>query len=235
LVRPAIAMIELIIAIVVMAIALMSVPMIQQQSSNAQIFSLTQEGVMAAALKLRHILSYTFDESNANALADPNNANEYVLDVTTNADSNFVNFNRVGNGYLRAGHYDFIKRRRFDAITSVYASATAVDTHIIETPEDDISDFRDKTLAPIVQKSEGGENSYFLSYNVVSDVAYVEYFNGGALNIDPSSEIANNLTSNIKFITVQVTDTQNVAGTITMSAFACNIGSQQSLTLEDLP
>jgi len=235
LVRPAIAMIELIIAIVIMAIALMSVPMMQQQSSNAQIFSLTQEGVMAAALKLRHILSYTFDESNANALADPSNANEYVLDVTTNADTNFASFNRVGGGYLRAGHYDYIKRRRFDTITSIYASATSVNAYIIETPEDDISDFKDKILAPIIQKSSGGENSYFLSYNVTSDVAYVEYFNGGALNIDPSSEIANNLTSNIKFITVRVTDTQNVAGTITMSAFACNIGSQKSLTLEDLP
>ena len=235
MVRPAIAMIELIIAIVIMAIALMSVPIMQQQSSKAQIFSLTQEAVMAAALKLRHILSYTFDESNANALADSQNANEYVLDVTTNLDPNSANYNRVGNGYLRAGHYDYIKRRRFDTITSAYANATPVNAHIIETPEDDISDFRDKTLAQILQKSSGGENSYFLSYDVTSDVAYLEYTNGVEFNIDPSSEIANNLTSNIKFITVRVADTQNIAGTITMSAFACNIGSQKTLTLEDLP
>ena len=235
MVRPAIAMLELIIAIVIMAIALMSVPIMQQQSSKAQIFSLTQEGVMAAALKLRHILSYPFDESNANAIADSQNLNEYVLDVTTNLDPNSANYNRIGNSYLRAGHYDYTKRRRFDTITSAYASATSVISHAIETPEDDISDFRDKILAQILQKTSGGENSYFLSYNVTSDVAYVEYFNGGELNIDPSSEIANNLTSNIKFITVRVTDTQNIAGAITMSAFACNIGSQKTLTLEDLP
>jgi len=239
LVRDAIAMIELVIAIVIMAITLMSVPLIQQQTSRTQTFSLTQEGVMAASLKLRHILSYPFDESNARALNDPTDGNEDVLNVN-NTDPNDNNLNRQGTSDFRAGHYDAPKRRKFYTATSPYADATPVNSHTKETPEDDISDFRDKVLPDILHKTAGGENSYFLSYNVRSDVAYVQYFDGvNALNIDPSSEHNDNLdttnTSHIKFITVTVRDTQNVAGTITMSAFACNIGSEKTLTLEDLP
>ena len=185
---------------------------------------------MAASLKVRHILNYTFDESNARALADSTNENEYVLDTTSD-----VNFDRVGSTNLRTGHYNSIKRRRFYTVTSPYVSATDVDSYTFETPEDDIGDFKDKVLPDILHKTAGAENSYFLSYSVTSDVAYVSYGTIGAYNITPNTEVADSLTSNIKFITVTVADTENIAGTIKMSAFACNIGSEKTLTSEDLP
>jgi len=63
--RPAIAMIELIFAIVIMGIVMMSAPMLVSTASKSGFVAIQQEGISEVASQLNMILSYAWDENNA--------------------------------------------------------------------------------------------------------------------------------------------------------------------------
>ena len=62
--RKGIAMIELIFAIVIMGIVLMSAPMLISTASSSGYASMQQEGINEAASQINIILGYAWDESN---------------------------------------------------------------------------------------------------------------------------------------------------------------------------
>jgi Tfp pilus assembly protein PilV len=64
--RKAIAMIELIIAIVIMGIALLAIPMINREAVKSGESAMLQESVAAGASQIQLILSKHWDEGNAN-------------------------------------------------------------------------------------------------------------------------------------------------------------------------
>ena len=73
--KNAIAMIELIFALVIMGIVLMSAPMLIQQSIKSSNVALQQEAIVAAASQTAIVLSMHWDENNTEA------GNSYILEV----------------------------------------------------------------------------------------------------------------------------------------------------------
>ncbi len=62
MVRKGIGLIELVLAIVVIAISVMTVPMMLQQGTKSDTFSMMQEAILAARTKMGNVLSYQWDE-----------------------------------------------------------------------------------------------------------------------------------------------------------------------------
>jgi hypothetical protein len=68
--RPAIAMVELIFAIVIMGIVLMSAPMLISTASKSGYVAIQQEAINEAASQVNMIMGYHWDENNTNGSWD---------------------------------------------------------------------------------------------------------------------------------------------------------------------
>jgi len=77
MVRKGFTFIELVVAIVVIGIALMSVPLLLSQASKSDEFSLNQEAVLAGSTKIGNILTFPWDDKLVNSLSV-----KHILDVT---------------------------------------------------------------------------------------------------------------------------------------------------------
>ena len=83
--RPAVAMIELIFAIVIMAIVLLSAPMLISTASKSGFIAIQQEAINEAASQVNIIMGHHWDEGAANDLyLDP------ILQVSASGDAELV-------------------------------------------------------------------------------------------------------------------------------------------------
>ena len=213
--RPAIAMIELIFAIVIMGIVMMSAPMLISTATKSTSVVLQQEGVNQAVSRVTMILTYPWDEKNTvSSCISP------VLGVS-NGDSELA----MGNDHRRAGVPIGSKSRTF-LCGSDEPNATAIGSESGE--RNDIDDFGNDNLTQI--QDAGGRYIGKDHVTIATIITYgddnASYSNGGTSPIvfTPSSGTA---TSNIKIIDVNVTTFSSVAelkSTIVMRAFSCNIG-----------
>lgn len=210
--KPAIAMIELIFAIVIMGIVMMSAPMLISTASSSTSVVLQQEGINQAVSRITMMLSYPWDEADTNDSCIPP-----VL-VVTNGDI-ALDINRSGVPLTS-------NSRKFNSCgTLLYASATlGADGSDL----DDIDDFGNTNLTQI-QDAGGryiGKDSVTINTSVTYGSDIATYSDGGASPIvfTPSNGTA---TSNIKNIDVNVTTFNGITelkSTIIMHAFSCNIG-----------
>jgi len=98
--RAAFTLIELIFAIVIIAIVFLALPTMSSSSSDAVDTSLVQEAIFPMSAKLAQVLSYRWDH-NSESNATANNTAARAVDV------NFGGagvFDRVGNSDFRVGH-----------------------------------------------------------------------------------------------------------------------------------
>ena len=122
--KKAFSLIEVVFAIVVIAISLMSVPMLLKQSSSSDEASIIQESVLASSTKIGNILSFPWDS----ASFDTTNKVLRVLDVTS-GDSELNRVSTLNDGNGRIGHIYADKRRRFfDTPKNPSASITTMDS-----------------------------------------------------------------------------------------------------------
>ena len=114
--RKAASMLELVIAIVVMGIAVMSLPLILTQSQNANAIALQQEVILATKTKLGYILSYEWDINSYDA-----NASVSRVLNTTSADSDFntTTTRRIGHVFA-----DSRRRLRDDMLPATTDGST---------------------------------------------------------------------------------------------------------------
>ncbi len=215
--RDAIAMLELIFAIVVMGIAMLAIPMITSQSFKGSEAALMQESVAAAASQIEAIGAKPWD--NANALQDT------VSILTTQSGSFDTRSGLVEGTGLVVGN----SRN----LTSTVA--TAVNTDINNT---DIGDFNGSTAALTVYNSQNSRivDGDYVDQNI-SIGSTVNYTPDDAIvlgantvfNYNPAANSA--ITTSIKSIAVTLTST-NVAlpKTIILRSFSCNIGVADPLT-----
>ncbi len=214
---PAIAMIELIFAIVIMGIVMMSAPMLMSTAQNSTTVVLQQEGVNQAVSRITMLLTYPWDESDTNDSCIPP-----VLHVSvTNGDPELkmdVNNRRIGVP-KETNSRTFLCGK----INTLNASTAWADAG--ETEKDDIDDFGSTVLDEI--QNQGGR---YIGKDHVSINTVITYGSDGAnyssnsIGFIPSSGTA---TSNIKNIDVKVTTFPSDAelkSTIVMHAFTCNIG-----------
>jgi prepilin-type N-terminal cleavage/methylation domain-containing protein len=145
--RSGFSLIELVFSIIIIAISLMSVPMLIGESNKANQYSLIQESVMAARTKLGNILTFQWDDNstiiNGSALEG--------LRVIDTLNGN-IDLNRSVGTQYRVGHSHGVDRRKFDTTTNpVLAKRIGPDAGDL----DDIDDF-DGDVARLIASGGAG-------------------------------------------------------------------------------
>ncbi len=111
--KKAFSLIEVVFAIVIVAISLMSVPMLLKQSSKANENSIIQESILAASTQMGNILSYAWD----GASYDANNTILRVLDVTAGDNELARDMFSLDKNYRKDCVIGDKRRRFFDTAT----------------------------------------------------------------------------------------------------------------------
>jgi len=218
-------MIELIFAIVVMGIVMLSVPMVLSQSSKSIYTGLQQEAIAAISAQMAIITTYHWDENDTNlSLGSP------ILETnSTNAglQENGSTGRRVGMPQNSARTY------RINTGGRLSASAIGLNSDENSSIEtfDDIDDFNGGSIA-LTSESTSTENGDYIDKNITitTSIGYGEDnvdFNASSITFNALSPSATG-TTNIKNITLVLTTNNTeveLEKNITMRAFSCNIGS----------
>ena len=223
--RTAIAMIELIFAIVVMGIALLSAPMILGMSIQSANISMQQESIAATASELSLIMTHPWDEGDSN-----NTTGFGILRVAG------------GDPALNFGSRDVAYNRIFNNAPMKENASLAEDFgNGDDIPLNDIDDFHGvvSTVALYNSVSEvsnlGNNEGEYLkgaNFTLTTAVDYIndaaDYANGSVAFNPPFS--TSGASTNIKRIRVTLTPAGNPPPPehdqlITLSAFVCNIGN----------
>lgn len=215
-IRKAIAMVELIFAIVVMGIAMLAIPMITSQSLKGTQSALTQESIAAAASQIAMISAKPWDNTNTQ---------ETTPTILTTGSGNFVTRNGLSAGVVNS------------RILSANA-ATPVNT---DPNNQDMGDFNNIVTLLGINNAQGNavwDGDYVdQSIQMISGVTYAP----DAVNLNQNTifnyaPAALAVTTNIKHITVTLrtgpaqTDDLVAGKNIVLNAFACNIGSALAAT-----
>ena len=203
-IRKASSMIELVIAIVIMGIAVMTLPLMLERTQTNNAFAMQQEAILAAKTQLGDIITYPWDDNSLQ--------NDIVAVLDTNGDNDY---NRTAGTTRRKGHVIQDKRRKFfNAITNPGDVAGVVS----------ISDFNgdSQTLSPT---SDIAGESTTLDYRFTIDLnTTVNYVSDSAFAFPTLTQVG---TSNIKMITVEASGDE--MSTFSLRAYSANIGESQLL------
>ena len=231
--RAAIAMIELIFAIVIMGIVLMSAPMLINTAAKSTYVALQQESIAAASSEIGLILTHHWDEGNTDL-----NKSAPILVALGNS-----GLNENGNTGRRAGTLESSRRSFFTSLGGGTLNASAKANFTAEGDLDDIDDFDggDTVLKPYNAETTTARIGDYVDTNITirTTVSYISddptntgatYLGSGSsltLN-DPFNTAAAAATSNIKLVNIRLTTNNTVAElnkTIILNAFSCNIGT----------
>ncbi|MCF6244241.1 MAG: hypothetical protein L3J43_04340 [Sulfurovum sp.] len=230
--RPAIAMIELIFAIVVMGISLLSIPIMLESASKSSGVAFQQESIAIIASHANAMMTYEWDENNTATAGAPSN-----LLITTNGDNEID-----GNSTLNQAN----QKRTMAALNSASPAETfgfkkdRDSSSNIEAMYDDVDDF-DATEANLSISLEGDQVSskgdYMdVSIKISTDVRYLDdtanytaCSSGGGCAFSNNNASWNDTTftgtSNIKLITSRLSSSNVAQKKIVLRAFMCNIGA----------
>lgn len=219
-------MLELVIAIVVMGIAVMSLPLILLQTKSNNEFALQQETILAARTKLGDILTYAWDEEATNQLEGA-----FVLD--TNDTGSETELNKHTNS-RRIGHLLADKRRKgFDTFTQATAhNALGSDTgEVTLVAYDDIDDFHNsvQSLYNTGEAALSGLDYKFTDINLTTRVIYVDdsaTYSNQIINDFIFTTANANRRSNLKMIQIDVVGAQT---NFSLRAYSANIGESELL------
>ncbi len=219
--RPAIAMIELIFAIVIIGIVLMSAPMLIQQAAKSGYVAIQQEAINEAAAQVSMIMGYHWDENNVDA-----NTSNTILRTDSNVPG-LNESNRTVNGNIVEGYRvgtPMESLRNFKA-----PGNTRLSTSLSVDGEDDIDDFAGDTSLALDGTDEAG-NVETTTININTAISYstdtVGGYNQSSIIYNPFTA-SGGATTNIKSIIITLTSTSGIdelEKTIELRAFSCNIG-----------
>ncbi len=223
--RPAIAMIELIFAIVIMGIVLMSAPMLLSTAAKSGYVAIQQEAINEAASQVNMIMGYHWDKSNTDE--------DYLPPIlgVSNGDSNLDEVTTTGRrlGTPNESYRAFVRADGQRLNASALGSADTTDT-----VEDDIDDFDGDTS--LVEIEDAGLIDYVednATIRINTKVRYItdsSTYNSGTISFSPDFDPTSGsttATTNIKRITVTLTSAGAPAElnkNIILHAFSCNIG-----------
>ncbi len=232
--RKAIAMIELIFAIVIMGIVMLSAPMLIDRSTKSTYVALQQESIAAAAAQINMIMTANWDHSDTNITRG-----SPVLQTGSGTIANCAAKQPVG---VTSASGRYCHR---DDILGTTLSASTLGTDGSEgTFYDDIDDYHNKNYIISVYEGEtyATHRGDYLDRNItigskiyygddtprnVTDTAgsYAETTNFA----NPFRHVITANTTNIKLITVTLTSSNPVDEIsdkqMMLSAFMCNIGA----------
>ncbi|QSZ41027.1 prepilin-type N-terminal cleavage/methylation domain-containing protein [Sulfurimonas aquatica] len=197
MVRFAFTLIELIFAIVVIGITVVSLPMMTQVTAKGIDENIVQEAIFAATTELTETITYRWDE-NSLELTDPNSLSRVINTGDCNATTK-----------LRPGHINQPLHRRCLEDTTVTVTATA-NLGPDAGDSDDIDDTIHSPSSILTGTTPGTAEGYKQDYNSSISVAYADFGTTTAAS------------QNMKKITISISD---AGGLVTrLSAYSANIG-----------
>ncbi len=222
-------MLELVIAIVVMGIAVMSLPIMLLQTKSNNEFALQQETILAARTKLGDILTYAWDEGITNQL-------EVAFVLDTNDTGSETELNKHTNS-RRVGHVMSDKRRKgFDTFTQATAhNNLGPDDGVAEETEladyDDIDDFHNsvQSLYNTGEAALSGLDYKFTDINLTTRVIYIDdsaTYSNSIINDFIFTTANANRRSNLKMIQIDVVGAQT---NFSLRSYSTNIGESELL------
>ena len=212
-------MIELIFAIVIIAIVVISLPLMMKTNEDAMEGNVVQEALFASSAKMMQVLSYPWDEHST----DSTNPNTYgkVVNIT-GGNTNYIRKDANGTtdtaSSYRVGHILENNHRRFHDVS--LADANTIGALGSVTPPTALNNVN-ITNAPFdnpTTSQTGYKNNYKMdvSVNYVSD-------NNFAGSTFIFSGTGNATASNIRLITVTIKDSAGVPLTL-LRSYSSNIG-----------
>lgn len=223
--RPAIAMIELIFALVVMGIVLMSAPQLVRTAAKSGYAAIAQEAINEAAAQANMIMGYHWDE---------NDTDERFLDpiLVTRGDTELNENNNTARrkGTPLESYRTFIRSDGQEQNASLTLGVDTGENSLQDDTFDDIDDFSGSIRhLKLIKFSTADNVERELDINISRTVTYTtdnaDYNSSDITYIySPSSTSP---TTNIKSITVTLTGNVNhteLEKTIKLHAFSCNIG-----------
>ena len=217
-VRSAIAMIELIFAIVVMGIALMSAPMLIATASKSTTVALQQEGINEAASRVSMILTYPWDQNDTNDSCIPP-----VLHVV-NGDNEL----NESTANRRIGVPVGSNSRTFKWCNGTELNASPIGKEGNEI--DDQDDFDGTTVHLTADATGSGGTDYIeqTTIDINTTVSYIgDSANYASKSFSYTPQSGSGSSTNIKEIQVTLTSSSSeteLQKNITLKAFSCNIG-----------
>ena len=197
--RYAFTMIELIFAIVIIAISVLSLPMLSQVISSNIERNLVQEAIFAASAELNQVISYAWDE---NSMELGSSLSRVVWDSPTDCST---------TTQLRPGHIaQPYHRRCADANATRPTAAFVFGSELNDL--DDLDDVN-VTAHSIYINPTASATGYKTIYNSTFSIVYA--------NFDPAFAPSNN---NIKRIQVLIQDQVTNDVITSLSTFSSNIG-----------
>jgi Tfp pilus assembly protein PilV len=234
--RPAIAMIELIFAIVIMGIVFLSAPMLISTASTSSQATFHQESIAMIASHTNALLSYAWDEQNTESV------NNFTI-LDTNSSNTQLDTTRRTVSNTTLGKVRVLPTLGTPTLKNATAKSNFAhpSTEMNETVEDDVDDFdgRDSALDAIGTVSNIIDGDY-MDQNITI-TTQVQYMDGQSSSADFHSCTGSGCTyshtggfvpvssasgsRNVKLITTNLTSANVQDKDITLRAFMCNIGS----------
>ncbi len=224
--RSGFSLVELVLSIVVIAIALMTVPLMLNQGAKSNQFALMQESILAARTKMGNILSFKWD----NNASDLNGSVVRVLDVTDGA----IALNRItyDNKNRRRGHIKENRRRRMtDNETNASLGIEVAGEY------DDIDDFDGVSSIVAATGATGvrGKFDYLDSdLNLTTTVKYIsDDVNYSEQNITFDFNVSSTVnftaakSTNIKMVELNATSVNRPDMPFVFRIFSSNIGQSK--------
>jgi hypothetical protein len=241
--RKAIAMIELIFAIVIMGIILMSAPMLVSTATQSGYVAIQQEGINEAASQVNMILGHSWDENNTDESL------RAIILTTTNGDAGLNEVNVTdGTVSIKSGRRagtPVESYRRFTRSDGSEANASAIGSdagEVVESDWDDMDDYSGTAGLADVETVANRSEDYIetTTIDIARTVRYTSDSPSDGSYNDPGGDNdltfdfnkTNNAagTTNIKRIEVSLTSGSTATEldkNITLHAFSCNIGSYE--------
>lgn len=220
--RNAFTMIELILAIVIIAVAFLSIPVLLNINARNIHTSISQEAIFIAITKLNQVLTQSWDENSNDSTA----TTEYskVVDISGGTAA----LARVDTSVFRAGHIQESKHRRFFTV----ADNRSASYPLAIEGSNDMDDF---VVNNAVIINEPGLEGYKKSYRIDIAVEYVSdnsAIGGGNTNFNSQiptfvfDTTAAGTATNMKMIetTIEQENSGNYEPVIVFRTYSCNIG-----------
>ncbi|MDD3592786.1 MAG: type II secretion system protein, partial [Sulfurovum sp.] len=208
--RRAIAMLELIFAIVILGIVMMSAPMLIATATQSSYVGLQQEAIASAASELGMILTHHWDEGNT----DPTRNASILASLNGNNDLDEMVVGAIPTG-RRAGTPDSSSRRFRDSLGGVVNTTTAANLGPDGGDRDDIDDFI--TAAKTAMKEEESTSTLIgdvvdtgitieVNVNYLADTPGGSTYKGTGSTLTYHNPFSNNIAidSNIKKVQVRL-------------------------------
>lgn len=232
--RTAIAMIELIFAIVILGIVLMSAPMLISTATKSGYVALQQEAIATASAEIGMILTHFWDEG------DTNETGSAPVLVTLGDNE----LNEAAISGMNTGRMAGTPNSSFRTFTTASLGGTRITTTSSANlgadgnDRDDIDDYSSATARGLTDYDPTTTATGDVVDKDIALVTTVSYVNDGTIynsntNFSfnqPFRTASLNDTSNIKLVTVNLSTTSTEAElnkNITLRAFTCNIGTYQ--------